>query len=79
MALVRITSAIFDNENSILPISVYNNGVYDIDPDLYIGLPAVINRDGVHHVVNLKLTNEEQDKLKISANILKDSLNQMSL
>ena len=79
MALVRITSAIFDNENSILPISVYNNGVYDIDPDLYIGLPAVINRDGVHHVVNLKLTNEEQDKLKISAKILKDSLNQMSL
>jgi L-lactate dehydrogenase len=79
MALVRITSAIFDNENSILPISVYNNGVYDIDSDLYIGLPAVINRDGVHHVVNLKLSNDEQEKLKKSAKILKDSLNQMSL
>ena len=79
MALVRITSAIFDNENSILPISVYNNGVYDIDPDLYIGLPAVINRDGVHHVVNLKLSSDEQEKLKNSAKILKDSLNQMSL
>ncbi|MDY0278686.1 MAG: L-lactate dehydrogenase [Acholeplasma sp.] len=79
MALVRITSAIFDNENSILPISVYNNGVYDIDPDLYIGLPAVINRDGVHHVVNLKLSKDEQEKLKNSAKILKDSLNQMSL
>jgi L-lactate dehydrogenase len=79
MALVRITSAIFDNENSILPISVYNNGVYDIDHDLYIGLPAVINRDGVHHVVNLKLSSEEQEKLKKSAKILKDSLNQMSL
>ena len=79
MALVRISSAIFDNENSILPISVYNNGVYDIDPDLYIGLPAVINRDGVHHVVNLKLSDDEQEKLKRSAKILKDSLNQMSL
>ncbi|PKK90120.1 MAG: L-lactate dehydrogenase, partial [Tenericutes bacterium HGW-Tenericutes-7] len=79
MALVRISSAIFDNENSILPISVYNNGVYDIDPDLYIGLPAVINRDGVHHVVNLKLSDDEQEKLKRSAKILKDSLSQMSL
>lgn len=79
MALVRITSAIFDNENSILPISVYNNGVYDIEPDLYIGLPAVINRDGVHHVVNLKLSQDEQEKLKNSAKILKNSLNQISL
>jgi L-lactate dehydrogenase len=79
MALVRITSAIFDNENSILPVSVYNDGVYAIDKDLYIGLPAVINRDGVHHVVNLKLSADEQEKLIKSAKILKDSLNQMNL
>ncbi|MFP4479071.1 MAG: L-lactate dehydrogenase, partial [Candidatus Izemoplasmatales bacterium] len=79
MALVRITSAIFNNENRIMPVSVYNNGVYDIDKDLYIGLPAVLNRDGVHHVVNLKLSEEEQEKLESSAKILKDSLEQMEL
>src|SRR5690606_21814901 len=39
MALVRITKAIFNNENRILPISVFNDDVYDID-NLYIGLPA---------------------------------------
>lgn len=74
MALVRITSAIFNNENSIIPVSVYNGGVYDIESDLYIGLPAVLNRDGVHHVVHLKLTKEEQDKLTTSAKLLKDNL-----
>ncbi len=79
MALVRITLAIFDNENSILPVSVYNDGVYDIDKDLYIGLPAVINREGVHHVVNLKLSEDENKKLKNSANILKQILNQMNI
>jgi len=79
MALVRITNAIFDNENSILPISVYNDGVYNIDKDLYIGLPAVLNRDGVHHVVNLKLSQEEQVKLEKSAKILKESLKMMDL
>lgn len=79
MALVRITNAIFDNENSILPVSVYNDGVYDIDKDLYIGLPAVLNRDGVHHVVNLKLSSDEKEKLQNSAKILKDSLNQMNI
>ncbi len=79
MALVRITNAIFDNENSILPVSVYNDGVYNIDKDLYIGLPAVLNRDGVHHVVNLKLSEDEQEKLSRSAKILKNSLDQMNL
>lgn len=79
MALVRITSAIFNNENRIMPVSVYNDGVYDIDKDLYIGLPAVLNRDGVHHVVNLKLSEDEQEKLEKSAKILKDSLEQMNI
>lgn len=78
MALVRITSALFDDENRILPVSAYNDGVYNIDSDLYIGLPAVLNRDGVHHVVNLKLSPEEQLKLERSANILKSSLKQLN-
>lgn len=79
MALVRITSALFNNENRIIPVSVYNDGVYDIDKDLYIGLPAVLNRDGVHHVVNLKLSPDEEEKLKASAAILKNSLDQMNI
>jgi L-lactate dehydrogenase len=79
MALVRITQALFNNENRILPVSVYNDGVYNIEKDLYIGLPAVLNRDGVHHVVNLKLSEDEQEKLEKSAKILKDNLNQMDL
>ncbi|MDA3931182.1 MAG: L-lactate dehydrogenase [Tenericutes bacterium] len=79
MALVRITLAIFNNENRIMPVSVYNDGVYDIEKDLYIGLPAVLNRDGVHHVVNLKLSSEEQEKLNSSAKILKNSLDQLDI
>ena len=74
MALVRITRAIFNNENRIVPISVLNNGVYDIHKDVYIGLPAVLNRDGVHHVVKLSLNEDEKMKLKNSANILRSSL-----
>lgn len=79
MALVRITSAIFNNENRIMPISVYNEGTYNIDSDLYIGLPAVLNRDGIHHVVKLNLSDDENGKLKHSAKLLKDSLNKMNI
>jgi L-lactate dehydrogenase len=79
MTLVRITAAIFNNENRILPISVYNGGTYDIDEDVYIGLPAVINKDGIHHVVHLKLNEQEQKKLQNSSSILKGLLNDMDI
>jgi len=77
LALVRITTAILNNENRILPISAYNDGAYAIEKDVYIGLPAVINRDGVHHVVKLKLNAEELVKLNNSADILRNHLDQM--
>lgn len=74
MALVRITKAIFNNENRILPISVLNDGVYSCEDDVYIGLPAVLNKDGVHHVVKLELSVDELVKLNKSADILKRNL-----
>jgi L-lactate dehydrogenase len=77
MTLVSITSAIINDENSIIPISVYNGGAYDVVKDLYIGLPAVLNAEGVHHVVKLKLNDIEQEQLDHSANLLKGILNQM--
>lgn len=77
MTLVSITAAIINNENRIVPISVYNDGIYDIDKDLYIGLPAVLNADGVHHVVKIKLNEKEDGQLKHSASVLKNILDQM--
>lgn len=76
MALVRITAAIFNNENRILPLSVLNEGEYDCDP-VYIGLPAVINKDGIHHIVKLNLSSAENVALKRSSGILKEALDQM--
>ena len=69
---------IISNENSIIPLSVYNGGTYAIESDLYIGLPAVVNREGIDHVVKLKLSEDEQEKLVASATILKANLNKMT-
>lgn len=74
MALVRITSAILNNENRIMPISVLNDGLYSCESNIYIGLPAVLNRDGVHHPIKLQLSVDEEQKLKKSAEILRNSL-----
>jgi L-lactate dehydrogenase len=71
MALNRIVMAILNNENAILPLSVLNEGEYDCEK-VFIGLPAVVNKDGIHHIVKLKLSDKEKEQLKHSANILKE-------
>lgn len=72
MALNRLVRAILDNENSILTVSTYlEKGEYGQE-DVYIGVPAVINKDGVRELLYLELNKEEQEKLNTSCNLIKE-------
>lgn len=69
MCLVTITNAILGNENAIIPLSVY-----DSENDVYVGLPAILNKDGAERRVYLKLSEEEKQKLQNSINIIKENI-----
>ncbi len=71
MALNRLVRAILDNENSILTVSTYLNNEYGQE-DIYIGVPAIINSEGVREIIKLELSQEEQEKLDNSCRIIKD-------
>ena len=73
MALVRITNAILGNENTIIALSVY-----DEENDVYVGLPAIVNKDGADRRVYLKLTEEESRKLEQSINTIKENINSLT-
>ena len=78
MALVRITKAIFDDENSILTVSVLADGQYGLR-DVYLGLPAILNRGGVRSILNLNLLDEELEQLAQSAKTLKEFYAQLKI
>ncbi len=73
MCLVRITNAILGDENSILTVSSYNE-----KNDVFIGMPSVINKDGVREVCHISLTEEEKDKLQNSINTIREAINKIS-
>jgi L-lactate dehydrogenase len=73
MALSRLVKAVIDNENSILTVSTYLDNKYNQN-DIYIGIPAVINSKGVRELIELDLTEEEQEKLNNSCKIMKDMI-----
>ena len=68
-ALVKLTDAILSNEQSIFTLSCELNGEYGIH-NVYIGVPAVVTREGIREIVTLSLSEDELQKLQKSADYL---------
>ena len=71
LALVRIVAAILRDENSVLPVSTLINDYYSIH-DVCLGIPSVVNRNGVERILKLDLSSAEQEQLRHSAQALKE-------
>ncbi len=78
MALTRITKAILGDENSVLTVSSYVDGLYGIK-DVYLGLPTFVNNGGARGILPLGLQPEELTQLKNSADTLREFCNKLSL
>lgn len=69
VTMARITKAILNDENAILPLSTYLDGEYGLT-DIFIGAPCVIGRDGINHVIEIPLSDSEKEKMQASAETL---------
>ncbi|HBC90240.1 MAG TPA: L-lactate dehydrogenase, partial [Lactococcus sp.] len=76
VALARITKAILDNENAVLPLSTFQEGQYEGVEDLYIGQPAIVGDKGIVRPVNIPLNDAELQKMQASAKQLKEILDE---
>ena len=72
MALNRLVKAILNDENSIMTVSTYQNNEYGQE-GIYIGVPAIINKNGVKEILQLKLNKVDQEKFNHSCKIMKEN------
>lgn len=72
MALTRITKAILNNENSILPVSCLLNNQYG-QSEIYMSVPAIVNEKGISKVIELDLDKNERALFERSAEALKEA------
>ena len=78
MAIRRICEAIVRNEKSILPVSRLIEGEYGIS-DIYLSLPAIVGGGGLVRRIPLPLDEEETERLRKSAEMLKDIVSELEL
>lgn len=78
MSVRRICEAIVRNERSILPISRMIHGEYGIE-GIVLSMPAVLGEEGVQTRVSIALNEDEQKKLKQSADTLTSVIKELDL
>lgn len=65
-----IVKSILFNENRIYPVTVDLSGQYGID-GVFLSVPAIIGKNGIKEVVEIKLNKDELKSLQDSAEVLK--------
>lgn len=76
-SIAEVVRAVFHDENRVLPISVLLDGPYG-QHDVYASVPAVLNKDGVADIIELSLTEEEQQQFNASCKTMQENY-QLSL
>lgn len=76
-ATVGIIKAIINDENKIIPVSTLLDGEYG-EYNVFSGVPAVLNSEGIKEVVEIDMTEEELIKFKISNEIIREYINKLN-
>lgn len=78
LALVTITRAIINDENAILPVSSLIEDYLGMN-DVYLSLPAVIDRQGVREVLKMELDPQEKQAFRNSADTIRRVIKEIGL
>lgn len=73
LALVKITGAILRGQNSVLTVSTFLDGEFDIK-DVCLSMPCIVSDKGVTKIIKSPLAQNEIDSLFRSADILNTSI-----
>jgi L-lactate dehydrogenase len=78
LGVTQIVEAILHDRNRVLTVSSLIDDIHELK-DVYLSLPAVVNRQGVNRVLRISLTPTEEERLKHSSQILRQTLETLDL
>jgi len=70
-AAAQMVEAIVKDQRRVFPVCIKLEGEYGID-DCYLGVPAVLGKNGIEKVIELNLNDSEKELLETSRNHVKE-------
>jgi len=77
-SVVEMVRAILNDEKRVLPVAAWCTGQYGVN-DMFVGVPAILGKNGVEKIIELKLTGDELSMLKKSADHVLENVKRLNL
>lgn len=77
-ATTEVIKAILEDERRVLPCSTILQGQYD-ENDVYASVPCVVGKNGIEEIIELNLTDKEQEEFHNSCEIMKKSIKAVTI
>ena len=77
-AIGSMVESIVNDQKRVIPASSYLQGEYDED-GLYLGVPVILGKNGIEKVIELELTERQQQAFSISADHIRQSISKLQL
>lgn len=78
LSVREVCESIFNNLNICIPVSSMIRNRYGID-DVCLSLPFVVGKNGIRREINPPLTPEEEEKLRKSAAVLRNTIDSLDI
>lgn len=78
MAVTKIVLSIIRDEHSVLPVSGYIDGHYGLK-DVCIGVPSIVGSSGIEKILDIPLSNNENEQLMNSVKTLKSVISELNI
>ena len=78
LSAVEMIESILKDRKRILPCSAYLDGEYKVK-DLYMGVLCKLGRGGVEQIMDLKLTEEENQEFQTSVSAVRTQVNELDI
>lgn len=75
---IEMMKAYLFNQSRILPCCTHLNGEYGFN-DIYLGVPVIINANGVEKIIELDLSHDEKLQLQKSADAVKELIDNLKV
>ena len=73
-----MVEAVMKDRNKTIPVSTYLNGEYGIK-DLCIGVPAILGKNGIKEIIEIKLLDEENKIFMSGVDYLRQAIDEIKL
>ncbi|KAM8964254.1 L-lactate dehydrogenase A-like 6A [Lycaon pictus] len=79
LSVADLTESILKNLRRVHPVSTIIKGLYEINEEVFLSVPCVLGENGIADLIKIKLTPEEQARLKKSAKTLWEIQKELNL